>query len=125
MIVHLLDLYPPDGSDPADNYRTIRGELESFSQTLAEKREIIVANKLDLAIDEEAIDKLRADLAGKEIFAISGVSRTGLDPLLEQIWTVVKEARIANPRDLTLELPDPPVAKVVEITEQNDLASNT
>lgn len=86
IIVHLLDLYPTDGSDPAENYRIIRGELEAFSPKLAEKYEIIAANKMDLAIDSEAIDALRAKLKGKEIFPISGVSKQGVEPLLEAIW---------------------------------------
>jgi GTP-binding protein len=108
LIVHLLDLYPPDGSDPAENYRTIRGELESFSPALAEKRELVVANKLDLAVDGDAIDKLRAELPGKEVLAISGVSRTGVDELLEKIWVVVKEMRAATPVDSVM---------VVDVTE--------
>jgi GTP-binding protein len=95
IIVHLLDLYPPDGSDPADNHRKIRGELEAFSQTLAAKREIIAANKMDLAIDDSAIMKLREDLPGKEIFPMSGVSRQGVDPLLEKLWSVLHPAHPA------------------------------
>src|SRR5436190_5255453 len=54
-IVHLLDLYPPDGSDPAGNYQKIRKELEAFSSELAQKTEIIAANKMDLAVDDEAL----------------------------------------------------------------------
>src|SRR5688572_29264330 len=73
ILVHLLDLYPTDNSDPAENYRKIRHELESFSPRLAEKRQIIAANKMDLAIDDEAITRLRDELADKEIHAISGV----------------------------------------------------
>jgi GTP-binding protein len=92
-IVHLLDLYPTDGSDPAENYRTIRRELESFSPVLATKREIIAANKMDLAIDDEALAKLRADLGGKTVHAISGVSRAGVDPLLELVWRMVSEIK--------------------------------
>ncbi len=57
-----------DGSDPAENYRKIRRELEAFSPTLAEKREIIAANKMDLAIDNDAIDHLRAELSPKEVY---------------------------------------------------------
>jgi len=93
VIVHLLDLYPVDGSDPAENYLKIRGELEAFSPVLAEKREVIAANKLDLAVDNEAMKKLRNELKGKEIFAISGVTRQGVDPLLEYLWRVLQEAR--------------------------------
>jgi len=96
-IVHLLDLYPPDNSDPADNYRTIRAELEAFSPVLATKREIIAANKMDLAIDDEALAKLRADLGGKTVHAISGVSRQGVEPLLELIWKMVLELRAEAP----------------------------
>jgi GTP-binding protein len=91
IIVHLLDLYPPDGSNPADNYRKIRGELEAFSPTLANKREIIAANKLDLAVDNEALDALLNDLPDREIFAISGATRQGVESLLETIWRALRE----------------------------------
>lgn len=86
VIVHLLDLYPPDESNPADNYRKIRGELEAFSEMLADKTEIVAANKMDLAVDNDALEALRKELKGTSIFPISGVSRQGLEPLLEQIW---------------------------------------
>jgi GTP-binding protein len=87
IIVHLLDLFPTDGSDPAENYRKIRSEIESFSDVLANKPELIAANKMDLAVDDEALDKLRKDLGDKEIFPISGVSRQGLEKLLEVVWS--------------------------------------
>src|SRR5688500_15248712 len=37
IIVHLLDMFPMDGSDPSENYRKIRRELEAFSDVLANK----------------------------------------------------------------------------------------
>ena len=102
VIVHLLDLFPPDGSDPADNYLKIRGELEAFSPRLASKREVIAANKLDLAPppedeDEEAggdgnaLQKLMQALPEREIFAISGATRQGVEPLLEELWRILQE----------------------------------
>src|SRR5688572_20097260 len=96
IIVHLLDMFPLDGSDPADNYRTIRRELEAFSPQLAAKREIVAANKMDLALDEEgdaAVEKLRRALPDKEVLAISGATRRGIDPLLERVWAVLQEER--------------------------------
>jgi GTPase len=92
IIVHLLDLMPMDGSDPADNYRKIRGELEAFSPTLAEKREVIAVNKMDLATDDAPlaglIEKLPDD---REIFAISAATRQGVEPLLEELWRMLRE----------------------------------
>ncbi|QOV88573.1 GTPase ObgE [Humisphaera borealis] len=96
VIVHMLDLYPSDGSNPADNYRTIRRELEAFSPKLAEKRELIAANKLDLATDNEAIDKLRSDLSDKTVYAISGASHMGCENLLEAIWKILQEKKQAE-----------------------------
>jgi GTP-binding protein len=93
VIVHLLDLFPTDESDPAENYRVIRRELEAFSPKLAGKREVIAANKLDLAVDNEALDKLRRELPDKEIFPISGVSRQGLEPLLDKLWRILEEEK--------------------------------
>ncbi len=93
IIIHLLDLYPMDGSDPAENYRKIRAELEAFSPVLAEKRELIAANKMDLAIDNDALTKLRTDLPCKEIYAISGVSHQGVEPLLEKLWLILQDSR--------------------------------
>ncbi len=97
VIVHMLDLYPSDNSNPADNYRTIRKELEAFSPLLAEKREIVAPNKIDLSIDDEAIDQLRKDLPGVELFPISGASRAGVEKLLESLWGILKEMKLAEP----------------------------
>src|SRR5262249_18736992 len=86
IIVHLLDLYPANDSDPAENYHKIRRELEAFSPALAQKREIVAANKMDLAVDNAALNKLRGDLRDIEIIPISGVSRQGVDQLLDKLW---------------------------------------
>jgi len=115
VIVHLLDLFPMDGSDPAQNYRTIRRELEAFSPTLANKRELIAANKMDLAVDDDALEKLRRELAGKEIFPISGVSRQGLEPLLEKLWQILAEYKASQPHGASksvLSASDEPIATV-------------
>ncbi len=97
VIVHLLDMYPMDGADPVASYRVIRKELEAFSPALATKREVVAANKMDLAIDDEALERLRKELAGRDIFAISGVSRQGVEPLLEYLWRLLQEVKSETP----------------------------
>ncbi len=93
VLVHLLDCQPADGSDPADNYRTIRKELEQYSVELAERPEIVVLNKIDLILDEKARRKALLKLCkelelrpDKEAVAISGASRIMLRELLERLW---------------------------------------
>lgn len=97
VIVHLLDMYPPDNSNPVENYRKIRRELEAFSPLLAAKREVIAANKMDLAIDDEALRQLQQELPGKTIFPISGVSRQGVESLLESVWKMLQAEKQLAP----------------------------
>ncbi len=47
LLVHMVDICPL-GGDPAADYRAIRKELALYSPALAEKPEIVVANKMDL-----------------------------------------------------------------------------
>lgn len=93
IIVHLVDLYPPDGSDPAENYRVIRRELEAFSPNLAQKEELIAANKMDLATDDQALEALQRELPRHEVFPISGVTNRGISQLLEALWKKLVELR--------------------------------
>lgn len=91
IIVHVLDLFPMDGSKPVENYRKIRDELEAFSSKLADKREIVAANKMDLALEDRALRQLTEEMAGTEVFPISGVSRQGVEALLERLWDILRE----------------------------------
>jgi GTPase len=99
VIVHLLDCMPPDGSTPAENYRAIRKELMEYSALLAEKREIIALNKLDLVGGEAEWDavvrSLRAELkldASHEIVGMSGAIGAGTPELLEKLWKMLHRA---------------------------------
>ncbi|MCC5785811.1 MAG: 50S ribosome-binding GTPase [Phycisphaerales bacterium] len=98
VIVHLLDVMPQDGGDPAENYRMVRAELAGHSEKLAAKPEIIALNKLDLlAGDEarqEAIETLRAKITddggkGFEIVGLSGATGLGTRELLERLWPML------------------------------------
>ncbi len=91
-IVHIVDVMPMDGSDPVDNYHTIRAELERHSQVLAEKPEVIVANKIDLDPDGENLAHVR-DMLGEDIPAISAATGQGIKELTELLWQKVKDLK--------------------------------
>ncbi len=97
VIVHLIDVHPLEGEPtPAEAYHIIRKELQAYSPLLAGKPELIVANKIDLAPDREAVDELRDELGGVEVRAISGVTGAGLSGLAERLWDMIQEARQAE-----------------------------
>lgn len=93
ILVHIIDIMPTDGSDPAENYRAIRGELEQYSNALAQKQEIIVANKIDLDPDGNFVADLRSKLNG-EVHPVSAVTGQGIRELTELLWQKVRELKV-------------------------------
>lgn len=87
-IVHLLDISESEERDFIQDYRDIRYELEFYKRELADKPEIIVANKCDLITEEERRKRLKLfkESTGKEIIPISAATHEGIQPLKEAIW---------------------------------------
>ena len=92
IIVHILDIMPTDDSDPAENYKTIRSELQQHSKALAQKEEIIVANKIDLDPDGKIVKELPEKLQ-QPIHPISAVTGSGTKELGELLWQKIKELK--------------------------------
>jgi GTP-binding protein len=92
ILVHILDIMPTDGSEPAENYKTIRSELELHSKALARKQEIIVANKIDLDPDGKIVKDLTEKLQ-QPVHPISAVTGSGTKELSELLWQKVKELK--------------------------------
>jgi GTP-binding protein len=93
-LVHLLDVFPEDGSDPVANYKTIRGELERYSSELAAKEEMIVFTKIDLLPEEELDDyvgELASRLGIEKPLMCSGATHVGIRNVLEHCWSMVNK----------------------------------
>jgi len=84
VLVHLVEPFPPDGSDPLDNYRTIRREVTLHSPALAEKPEVVAVSKAELTDSEEVRRRLAQEL-GREVLAVSAVTGEGLAKLVGAI----------------------------------------
>src|SRR5437763_4283906 len=84
VIIHLVEPFPADGSDPLQNYRTIRRELELYSPSLAHKPEFVAVSKSELTGSDEVRDRLAAEI-GAEVDAISAVTGQGLSKLMERV----------------------------------------
>lgn len=88
-LVHLVELAPADGSDPAENYAIIVRELERYSAALAMKPRLTVYTKADLVPDpDDRVRELNQRL-GIEAYAISSAVGTGIDRTLEEAWRMI------------------------------------
>ncbi|SEQ15387.1 GTP-binding protein [Solimonas aquatica] len=87
LMLHLVDVLPPDGSDIAANVKTINAELKAFGAELGDKEQWLVFNKIDVMPEADwqklvkaALKKLR--WKGRW-FAISAATQAGCDELAE------------------------------------------
>lgn len=100
VLLHLIDIFPVDESDPVENAKIIVGELEKYSGKLAEKPRWLVFNKIDLVDPEEAKARAQAiaDALGWEdkFYMISAVNHEGVKALcwdlMEFLNTHAREA---------------------------------
>lgn len=92
LLLHVIDASGNEGRDPIEDFYAINKELKQYSEKLSGRKQIIVANKIDVIQDEEAIKKLEK-LAKKEeleFFKISAVTGEGVNELLEHVSKVLK-----------------------------------
>jgi GTP-binding protein len=84
ILVHLVEPQPVDGSDPIDNYLTIRSELLLYNRQLGDRPEIVVISKADLPVAEIIRTRL-AERINREVLLVSAVTGTGLPQLIRRI----------------------------------------
>ena len=94
VLLHIIDINPVDGSDPAENARIIVSELEQYSEMLAAKLRWLVFNKVDLMNEEEAnerIAKIVADLEWEgDYYTISAATGKNVTPLCWDIMQLIE-----------------------------------
>ncbi|MHC4504841.1 MAG: GTPase ObgE [Planctomycetota bacterium] len=85
LIVHLVDAAPVDGTDPVANIETIRAELAGYSEELARRPEVLVANKIDVPEAEANVRRLR-EAYGEGVLAVSAATGAGVKELLGELF---------------------------------------
>ena len=83
LIIHVIDVSGSEGRDPKEDFDIINRELKNFSEELAERPQIVAANKCDMATPEQ-IDELRkyVESKGLEMYEISAATTQGTKELI-------------------------------------------
>ncbi len=87
ILLHLLDPSWVPERDPIREYEALNRELRLFNPELAEKRQIIVINKIDLPLVRENLGRVASwfEEQGLRVFPISAATGEGVPPLLDEI----------------------------------------
>jgi GTPase len=84
VLIHLVEPCPQDGTDPLQNYLTIRDELTRYNEELGQRPEVVVITKSELPGAQEVRDQL-AEKLGREVLLVSAVTGSGLNDLVRRI----------------------------------------
>lgn len=91
IIAHIIDMSGIEGRSPIDDYKVIRNELKEFSDALDKKKELIVANKMDMPNAKENLELFKKEIKDKEIIEISAIKSEGMEQLINRLADLVYE----------------------------------
>ena len=92
LLLHVIDVSGVEGRNPVQDFHTINEELKKYSEKLSQRKQIIVANKIDIMQDDTGYKELEklAKEQNIEIFKISGATGQGIKELLNRVSEVLK-----------------------------------
>jgi len=83
ILAHVIDMGAEEGRNPIQDYQVIRQEIIDYSEKLASKKEIVIANKMDLENAQHNLEEFRKNYPDILIVQVSSVTNTGFDELMK------------------------------------------
>ena len=102
VLVHVVDAFPIDETDPVANYELIENELRLYSEDIWQRPRLIALNKIDL-LSPEGLAELEQRFVKfeKPMFAISAFTGLGLDPLLHTMADALQSTPVSDEPTIT------------------------
>lgn len=116
LLLHFLDIAGQEGRNPVEDFYAINQELKKYSEKLATRKQIIIANKVDVAQDE-TLQKEVEELAQKEnleIYFISAATGEGVQDLIDHVSRILKTL----PKEDLIEVEDKVIYTLEEKQDQ-------
>jgi GTP-binding protein len=103
VLLHIIDatFTTGPGRSPLHDFDVINSELAQYAPELSDKPQVVVLNKIDATASDE-IDVHQHAFAdrGVELLTISAVAGTGIDVVLERLWSHLHPAHLGHPEPL-------------------------
>lgn len=97
VLIHVVDVGDVYDRDPYQDFLTINRELELYNPALAQRPQLIAANKIDVTGAEENLKDFLSKVQGYEVFPISAVTGEGIEPLMRRVVSLLEEIGEAPP----------------------------
>lgn len=87
LLLHILDVAGSEGRDPIEDFEIINKELVKFNPELAERPQIVIGNKIDLATDEQRESvKNHFESLGYEYYEMCAPIQEGTTEIVNALW---------------------------------------
>ncbi len=111
LLVHVLDVSGSEGRDPVEDFLATNRELLLYNPVIGAKPQVIAANKMDLPGADENLRRVKEAYGEKyEVFPVSAVAGSGLEPLVFRVAALLVELTLETPA--LLEHSEPVVHRV-------------
>ena len=93
LLVHVVDVAGIDGRDPMDSFRAINEELRKYNPKLAERPQVVAANKIDLPEGRERLESFTkaVEEMGYKVFPISAATNSGIKEMIYYVAAQLRE----------------------------------
>ena len=93
LLVHVVDVSGSEGRDPVADFDAINAELKQYSPELAQRPQIVAANKVDILANDSLLDALRShvEALGYPLLTISAAAHQGTRELVFAIANRLRE----------------------------------
>lgn len=99
ILAHIIDMGSSEGRDPIQDFKIIRNEINNYSEKLARKKEIVIANKMDLPEAENNLKNFKKAFPNLKVFPVSAINNEGISELLNEVANMIDEIDSDNAID--------------------------
>ena len=123
VLLHIVDVSGIEGRNPVEDFKTINAELGQYSEKLAKKPQIVVANKADIPAFYDNFDAFKAEIEGMgyPVFAISGATKMGITEVLNEAYRLLSTIPDEEDEYEMFDFDEMRTADKIEITKEDGI----
>lgn len=91
IIAHVVDMGASEERNPIEDYKIIRNEVIKYGEILKNKKEVVIASKMDLENGKENLEKFKKAYPDLEVIPVSSYDLSGIDEMMERLMEILDE----------------------------------
>ncbi|MBQ9097448.1 MAG: GTPase ObgE [Clostridia bacterium] len=121
ILIHVVDVSGIEGRNPVEDFDAINAELTNYKISLADRLQVVAANKTDIASPEQ-VEEFRAEMEsrGYTVFEISAATNKGLKELINSVYTMLKDIPVPEIHEIEVLTDEAAEELPFEVRKENE-----